>query len=268
MSRSQRHGPNDGSERAVLNGFLSRLTYANVVATVAVFLALGGGAYALSGIPDGGGVFHGCVASSGALRVVIKASSCLKARTVKRGSRRVRVPGESAIAWNQQGQRGISGIQGQPGISGQNGADGHNGSAAASALVGRINGVPACGSGTSCDAIGAPSGLSTAILASSSSSESLLSVTPNAPTTARDLVVLLSTAPAGTNSVTVFIQLGINFPTFGCTVNAGSRTCNSGAATFPIEASASLRLLVRTNRPAATNEPIRDVAFAYRLVGA
>src|SRR6476646_8184409 len=48
----------------------SRLTYANVMATVAVFLALGGGAYALSGVADRSGVYHGCVATSGALRVV------------------------------------------------------------------------------------------------------------------------------------------------------------------------------------------------------
>jgi hypothetical protein len=108
----------------------ARMTYANVMATVAVFLALGGGAYALSGIPDRGGVFHGCVATSGALRVVAKASSCRKAKTVKRGTRRVRIPGESAIAWNQQGQRGISGVQG---IQGQQGNPGTPGGPGASA---------------------------------------------------------------------------------------------------------------------------------------
>jgi hypothetical protein len=36
----------------MLNGLRSRLTYANVVATGAMFVALGGGAYALSGVPD------------------------------------------------------------------------------------------------------------------------------------------------------------------------------------------------------------------------
>jgi hypothetical protein len=35
----------------MLKAVRSRLTYANTMATVAVFLALGGGAYALSGIP-------------------------------------------------------------------------------------------------------------------------------------------------------------------------------------------------------------------------
>ena len=52
------------------NAVRSRLTYANVMATGAMFIALGGGAYALSGVPDRGGVYHGCVAKSGALRVV------------------------------------------------------------------------------------------------------------------------------------------------------------------------------------------------------
>ena len=68
----------------MLKALGSRLTYANVVATGALFLALGGGAYALSGVPDRSGVFHGCVSTSGALRVVTKASSCRKARASRR----------------------------------------------------------------------------------------------------------------------------------------------------------------------------------------
>ena len=76
----------------MLNGLRSHLSYANVIATGALFVALGGGAYALSGVPDRGGVYHGCVATSGALRVVAKASSCRKAKTVRRGKRRVRIP--------------------------------------------------------------------------------------------------------------------------------------------------------------------------------
>ena len=94
------------------------MSYANVVATGAMFVALGGGAYALSGVPDRGGVFHGCVATTGALRMVTKASACRKTKTVKRGKRRVRIPGESAIAWNQTGPRGLPGAQGSPGSNG------------------------------------------------------------------------------------------------------------------------------------------------------
>ena len=48
-----------GEEDVMLKGICSRLTYANVMATGAMFLALGGGAFALTGVPDQGGVFHG-----------------------------------------------------------------------------------------------------------------------------------------------------------------------------------------------------------------
>ena len=101
--------------------FRSHVTYANVMATVAVFLALGGGAYALSGIPDRGGVFHGCVSNrTGVLRVIKSASSCQKAKA--RGKHKTR--GESAITWNQQGPPGLKGLQGGQGVQGQKGDTG------------------------------------------------------------------------------------------------------------------------------------------------
>src|SRR5205814_8991955 len=93
----------------MLKALGSRLTYANVMATVAVFLALGGGAYALTGIPDRGGVYHGCASNAnGVWRVGKSATSCHKAKG--RGKRRN--PGEVAGAWDQQGPRGIHGLQG------------------------------------------------------------------------------------------------------------------------------------------------------------
>jgi hypothetical protein len=109
----------------MLKAVRSRLTYANVMATFAVFLALGGGAYALSGIPDRSGVYHGCVdGKTSVLRVVKAASSCRKAKTVRHGKHRVRIPGESAIAWNQQGRAGVNGTNGVNGTQGANGATG------------------------------------------------------------------------------------------------------------------------------------------------
>jgi hypothetical protein len=98
-----------------------RLTYANVVATGALFLALGGGAYALTGVPDHSGVFHGCVSRrTGGLRVVTSARSC---HATRRRHGRVVDPGESAIAWNQQGPRGLQGqgIRGPQGLQGLQG---------------------------------------------------------------------------------------------------------------------------------------------------
>jgi hypothetical protein len=105
----------------MLKALGSRLSYANVMATGAVFVALGGGAYALGGIPDGGGVFHGCVSNStGVLRVVKSAGSCHKA--ARHG--RHRNPGEFAVSWNQQGPRGLQGVQGAQGGQGTQGIQG------------------------------------------------------------------------------------------------------------------------------------------------
>jgi hypothetical protein len=95
---------------------------------VAVFLALGGGAYALTGIPDRGGVFHGCVSNAtGVLRVVKSANSCQKPKTVRRTGRKVRLPGEFAVAWNQKGQPGANGSNGTNGIQGVKGDKGDQG---------------------------------------------------------------------------------------------------------------------------------------------
>ena len=101
----------------MVGGIRARLSYANVMSTVAVFLAVGGGAYALNGIPDSGGVFHGCVNhKTGVLRVVKSANSCHKAT----GRGRNRIPGEFAVSWNQRGQPGPQGSQGSQGPSGSN----------------------------------------------------------------------------------------------------------------------------------------------------
>jgi hypothetical protein len=102
----------------------SHLTYANMMATGAMFVALGGGAYALNGRPDNSGVFHGCVSNrTGALRVVEGANSCAKAH----GRGRHRDPGEAAISWSQQGPPGQPGLQGTSGQKGEPGTPGQNG---------------------------------------------------------------------------------------------------------------------------------------------
>ncbi len=102
----------------------SHLTYANLMATGAMFVALGGGAYALNGGPDNSGVFHGCVSNrTGALRVVKRANSCAKAH----GRGRHRDPGETAVSWSQQGPPGQAGLPGTPGQKGDPGTPGQNG---------------------------------------------------------------------------------------------------------------------------------------------
>jgi hypothetical protein len=74
-----------------------RLTYANVISTVALFVALGGGAYAASGGSSPGTVTL-CVGRGGSVRVTAKCG---------KGTRKVLV-----------NQRGIQGPPGQPGTPG------------------------------------------------------------------------------------------------------------------------------------------------------
>jgi hypothetical protein len=96
-----------------------RLSYANVMSTVAVFIALGGGAYAAVRVADGSRVFHGCVdVKTRVLRVVGSATSCRKARTITRNGKKVRLPGELAIAWNETGAAGMTGATGPSGVQG------------------------------------------------------------------------------------------------------------------------------------------------------
>jgi hypothetical protein len=80
----------------VLSRLRPRLTYANVAATLALVLAMGGGAYAAVGsIPGPGGVIHGCYQKQGGnLRLVRAGKRCSD--------------NENPIAFNQQGTPGPS----------------------------------------------------------------------------------------------------------------------------------------------------------------
>src|SRR3981081_1997704 len=90
-------------------------TERNRRATIAVFIALGGGAYAaVSSIPGPDGLIHGCYGKQkGNLRVV---------RVGGKGGK-----DEKAIAFNQLGRRGLSGAQGVPGTPGTPGTPGVKG---------------------------------------------------------------------------------------------------------------------------------------------
>jgi hypothetical protein len=77
----------------------SKLSYANVVATLALFVALGGGAYAASTFVHATGVVDLCVSHSGAVKVLAaKKSRCGK--------------GTSLVSVNQRGPVGAQGPAG------------------------------------------------------------------------------------------------------------------------------------------------------------
>ena len=117
-----------------------RLTYANVMATLAVFLALGGGAFAaVSGIPGAGGVIDGCYQKAkGNLRVIKSNKKCRKS--------------EKAVSWNE---KGLKGDTGQTGGAGQAGASGQTGATGQTGAVGPTEAVSA---GNVSNPFGSPNG--------------------------------------------------------------------------------------------------------------
>ncbi len=98
----------------------SRVTYANVMVTVAVFIAMSGGAFALTSSSGGGALVNLCARKKG---------GALRVRTGKRCKK-----GERSITLNSAGLRGTagaSGPSGAPGTAGPQGAGGSAGSAGA-----------------------------------------------------------------------------------------------------------------------------------------
>jgi hypothetical protein len=105
--------------RSFLQSLRGSLTYANVLATAAIFIALGGGAYAVSALPAGSEAIYACKKKKGGvLRAVSKGKRCRKS--------------ERKISWNVrsiQGAKGESGSQGAAGAQGVAGAPGPTGAA-------------------------------------------------------------------------------------------------------------------------------------------
>ena len=93
----------------MLSRIRSNLTFSNVLALVALFVALGGGAYAAAGNPfvSGSGKIQGCV-KSGALNVVKAGKHCPS--------------GTTSLAFSQTGPRGKTGSSGTAGTAGTSAA--------------------------------------------------------------------------------------------------------------------------------------------------
>ena len=102
-----------------MRGVRPHLTYANVTATLALFVALGGGAWAATSFVGGNGQIRGCVSHGGGLTVVKPGGRCGR--------------GKTPITWNQQGTpgapgaRGGAGPPGSPGLPGAQGPQGQTG---------------------------------------------------------------------------------------------------------------------------------------------
>jgi hypothetical protein len=99
----------------------SHLSFANAISSIALFLALGGGAYAASGGFVGAkGAIRVCVANGGGLTVVKSGRNCNKNTT--------------AVTLDQRGQPGRAGANGAPGSQGVQGPQGVPGRSALQVL--------------------------------------------------------------------------------------------------------------------------------------
>ena len=101
------------------------LSYSNVASTLALVVALAGGAYAATGgsLIGADGTISACVPKKGGAISVIR-------------SGRACPPGKAAIHWNVQGVPGRSGIQGTPGVPGAQGPAGAGGAPGAGGSTG------------------------------------------------------------------------------------------------------------------------------------
>jgi hypothetical protein len=98
----------------VLTKIRSRMTYANVLATAAVVVAVGAGGYAIGSVPDSKGRIPACYVTTGGhkgeLRVLLHGKQCRS--------------GERKLVWNRRGVQGLQGSQGLQGATGPQGIPG------------------------------------------------------------------------------------------------------------------------------------------------
>ncbi len=90
------------------------VSYANVAATLALVLAMSGGAIAASGGFTSGGALKACVNEEGRLKLLQSGQRCRK--------------GQKTVVWNQTGPAGAPGARGATGATGAAGGQGGQGS--------------------------------------------------------------------------------------------------------------------------------------------
>jgi hypothetical protein len=96
-----------------MGGIRRHVSYANVAATLALVLAMSGGAIAATGGFSSGGTLRACVNEEGAIRLLKGGRHCKK--------------GQTPVAWNQSGPAGPRGASGSAGAKGDIGPQGPKG---------------------------------------------------------------------------------------------------------------------------------------------
>ncbi len=205
----------------------ARFTYANVMATIAVFVVLGGSGYAATKI-DGANIKNKSISGKK-----------LKNRTIS--GRKIKKSTINALT----------------GATGATGATGQNGDSASSMLTGKITGLPT--TNPAATRFGSPSGASAADPAGDGAM-----LSPASRVVARDLSVQ---APALSNaSWTVVLQVGGADSALRCTAPAGSNpVCHDSSHAVAIPPGSQMRIEVTKSTGTVFNAA--PLLFGFRATG-
>jgi hypothetical protein len=233
-----------------------RITYANTMATLAVFIALGGSSYAALKV-TGRNVKDGSLTSAD-----VKNSS-LRSKDIKNRTLRAIDFKRGALRRGRQGRPGADGFDGFDGADGADGATGPGVSLAA----GRVNGIAS--GNTPATFFGSPTGAG----AASGNEASVQVLSPAEDTTASDLSVVFTRYPCdddlsandcgdpGSATITLRVD-GADTPV-ACTITTPDTVCDSGSASADIHAGARLSLKVAGGLDGGSND--RQMLFGLAL---
>ncbi len=223
------------------------LTFANVAAATALFIALGGVALAAnSSLIGSNGEIKACANKrTGELRAIKSGAKCKKK--------------ETTLSWSQKGPKGDTGAAGSvgaPGAPGQQGIQGIQGSASASAVFGGVQNLSTLTAGAS--VITNPADF----VGTTPEPQNIL--TPNAAVTLGDLAVQNgANLPA---NVSLKFTLSTSSSSITCTIATGTRTCNSGAQTATAPPASEISMTIQ-NTGTVTYGSAPTVEFGWRATG-
>ena len=229
-----------------------KLTYANVMSTIAVVVAVAGGAWAVGAVPDDSGRISACYVPQNVTKVVRVGNRRVRRVVKRKGQFRLLVTGtrclrdERKLTWNQRGPSGAAGAPGAPGVPGSPAASMLTGVGPSSQLL------PGAGASTELT----PVGVATAGAAT---------LSPSIPVVLRDLSAELSTAPGLGASRTIALGVGdtaFPSPAISCTISGMQTKCDTGTQTVTVPANTKFALSVQ-NGP-GTPPQSAAVWFGYR----
>ena len=286
----------------MLDGIRARLSYANVMASVAVFIALSGTSYAAAKI-TGADVLYGSLTgndvknssltgkdvedSSLSGRDIVGSSvdttdiadGTLMSRDFKAGELPGGTPEPAVGPRGPDGEDGEDGAQGTRGPAGADGGDGGDGDdgddgAAGTGLTsGRINDV----------AVNAPPqqtfyGYPVGVTNGAPGEVAVQTLSPNVPTSARNLAVRLTLFPCDDalasstlcyvgGSVDIALRVDGADSALHCVISTPSTTCSSGTSVALIPPASRLSIVIRGDLLGVAGHPDydRDMLFGFQM---